>query len=200
MCAAESSKVSSFGCCSISTLTTSSATAEDAPLDTPAFRENFFGHVTHLSLLEFYAAHPARLASVLDRAAGEGFSLRPGNIGNFEEASGLSPGAQSHAFDIWSNAREDFPVTSLGGLVVVFGLAAGAAVTVRRRCGTQQDKMLAELFLLLLAMAATEFVVTCVGGGALDVVKHLFVFNLLVDMAVIMAASYVSKWWANVVK
>jgi hypothetical protein len=37
------------------------------------------------------------------------------------------------------------------------------------------------------------------GGGTLDIVKHLFVFNLLVDMATIMAVSYAAKWWSDVV-
>ncbi len=51
-----------------------------------------------------------------------------------------------------------------------------------------------------LVMAAVDFTVACVAGGALDVVKHLFVFNLLADMLVIMAAGYMGKWWTTVVK
>lgn len=173
---------------------------EDAPINSPTFKEHFFGNVTYGSLLEFYATHPGRFASMLNRAAGEGFSLRPGNLGNFEEASGLPPGTQSHTFDVWSGVRESFPSKSLAGLVAVLGLAALAASRVWKQYDTLQDRMLAELFLLLVAMTAVEFTVACLVGGALDVVKHLFAFNLLADMVVIMAGSYAVKWWTTVVK
>jgi len=60
--------------------------------------------------------------------------------------------------------------------------------------------MLAELFLLLLVMSALDFTIVCLASGALDVVKHLFIFNLLADMLVIMTAGYMGKWWTTVVK
>ena len=173
---------------------------EEAPINDPQFREQFFGKVSYGSLLEFYATHPSRSVGMLNRAAGQTFSLRPENLGNFEEASGASPGSKSQSFAIWSSVRESFPSKSLAGLVATFSLATLAVVRVRRRCDTLQGRILAELFLLLLVMAAVDFMVVCVAGGALDVVKHLFAFNLLVDMLVIMAAAYLGKWWKAVVK
>ena len=173
---------------------------EDEPLRDPAFKENFFGKVTSAGLIKFYATHPGTAIGVLDRAAKQGLSLRPAYLGNFEKASGLSPAAQSHAFDAWSNARESFPSKSLAGFLVVFGLAMRAGIGVWRRCATLQGRMLAELFILLLVMAAVEFVVACLSGGALDIVKNLFAFNLLVDIGAIMAASYAAKWWSDIVK
>jgi hypothetical protein len=173
---------------------------EEAPINDPQFREEFFGQVSSGSLLEFYATHPSRSVGMLNRAAGQTFSLRPENLGNFEEASGASPGAKSQTFALWSSVRESFPSKSLAGLVAAFSLATLAAVRVRRRCNTSQCRMLAELFLLLLVMAALDFTIVCLASGALDVVRHLFVFNLLADMLVIMTAGYMGKWWTTVVK
>jgi hypothetical protein len=173
---------------------------EDAPIGNPTFKEDFFDHVTPASLIKFYVTHPAQTIGLLDRAARQGLSLRPGYLGNFEEASGFSSGAQSHAFDVWSNVRESFPSKSLAGFLAGFGLAIWAAAVVRRRCATLRGRMLAELFILLMTMAAVEFVVVCLSGGALDIVKHLFAFNLLLDIAAIMAASYAAKWWADVLE
>ncbi len=170
---------------------------KDAPIDKPAFREKFFGQVTYATLLEWYAAHPVRFAGMLDRVAREGFSLRSGYLGNFERSNESPPGTLSNDFDAWSEMREYFP-SSLAGLLVAFGLAAGGAALIWRRCEALRDRMLAELFLLLMAMAAVGFVVAGLGGGALDIVKHLFAFNLLVDMGVIMAGGYLGKWWEDV--
>ena len=172
---------------------------EDEPLSDPAFKENFFAKVTPASLINFYATHPGMAIGTLDRAAKQGLSLRPAYLGNFEEASGFSPVAQIYAFDGWSNVRESFPSKSLAGFLVVFGLAMVASVRVRRQCATLQGRMLAELFILLLVMAAVEFVVACLSGGALDIVKNLFAFTLLVDIVAIMAASYAAKWWTDIV-
>ena len=171
----------------------------DAPIDEPAFKEHFFGKVTYVALLKWYVAHPVRLADMLDRAAREGFSLRSGYLGNFERSANFTPGAQSATFDTWSGAREHFP-SSLAGLLVAFVLATGGAALVRRLSDKARDKMLAELFLLLLAMAALAFLVACLGGGVLDIVKHLFVFNLLVDVGVIVAGGYLGKLGADVLR
>lgn len=172
---------------------------DDTPIDEPAFKERFFGKVTHVALLKWYVTHPVRLADMLDRAAREGFSLRSEYLGNFERSASFTPGAKSGTFDTWSAAREHFP-SSLAGLLVAFVLSMGAAALVRSRSDGARDKMLAELFILLLTMAALGFVVACLGGGALDIVKHLFVFNLLVDVSVIVAGGYLGKWWADVLK
>jgi hypothetical protein len=172
---------------------------EDEPLSDPAFKENFFAKVTPASLINFYATHPGMAIGTLDRAAKQGLSLRPAYLGNFEEASGFSPLAQIYAFDGWSNVRESFPSKSLAGFLVVFGLAMVASIRIRRQCATLQGRMLAELFILLLVMAAVEFVVACLSGGALDLVKNLFAFNLLVDIGAIMAVSYAAKWWTDII-
>ncbi len=123
---------------------------EEAPINDPQFREQFFGQVSYGSLLEFYATHPGRFVGMLNRAAGQTFSLRPENLGNFEEASGAPPGAKSQTFALWSSVRESFPSKSLAGLVAAFSLAVLTAVRVRRRCDTLRCKMLVELFILLL--------------------------------------------------
>jgi hypothetical protein len=170
-----------------------------APIEDPAFRESFYSQITPSSVAGFYSTHPDRALGLLDRAARQGFSLRPEYLGNFEERSGRSPGAQSASFDVWSSLRANFPSKSLAGLTFVLGMAALGGFVVWKRCGTLEAKMLAELFLLLVAMSALEFAVVCLGGGALDTVKHLFAFNLMVDMGAIMAASYVAYWWSKVV-
>lgn len=158
-----------------------------APIKDPAFEEDFFSHVTPATLAEFYATHPERMMGLLNRAALQGIALQP------------AQGDHDSAFAAWSNLRELLPLGSLAGLAFILATAASAGVLVRRRCGRLQDKLLAELFLFLVAMAAVQFVVVCLGGGTLDIVKHLFAFNLLLDMAVIMGVSYAAKWWSDVV-
>lgn len=172
---------------------------ERAPIENPAFEKSFFSHATPTTLAGFYATHPERAIGLLNRAADQGLSLRPGYLGNFTKTSGLAQGAQASAFDVWSNLREFLLIGSLAGLSFLFGVAVSAGALVRNRCKTLQDTLLAEFFLFLVVMATVQFAVVCLGGGTLDIVKHLFVFNLLVDMATIMAVSYAAKWWSDVV-
>jgi len=74
---------------------------------------------------------------------------------------------------------------SPAGLAAVLAGGAVAGVTVRARCGTLQGKMLAELFLSLLALTAAGLLA---GGPA----------GVTLDLAFVAAAGYAARWWAGV--
>lgn len=147
------------------------------------------GKINHLAIGLFYLRHPARIwrhARMLIPAA---FSLRPEWCGNFERAAGFPPGARSSAYDLWSTFHE----RSLGAagryilIWLVFALLVSAAAWIK----LPRFRRRIELLGLLGACCLMAFLVAAL-GDAWDNVKHLYLFNLLLDVYLAFLAAFMA--------
>jgi len=155
----------------------------------PAFREAFFVRFGYADLLRFYATHPQRLVDRLRRAGRRAFALRPGNLGNFEQASGLPAGAQSRRFDAWSGARMSLGRGGLIWIVALLGVNLVAAV----RADAQSRRLLRDGLVALCAMAALEFGVCSMADFLDDVSRHLYVFQAMWDLLLIIDLAWLAR-------
>ena len=138
--------------------------------------------LNHAAIVHFYFQHPARIwrhARILLPIA---FSLRPEWCGNFERSAGRGPGARSAAFTLWSGFHEHV-LRRIGRpiLILLFISPAIAAIAWIRFPGWRRG---IELLALLSAGCLTAFL-TAALGDAWDNVKHLFLFNLMLDACLI---------------
>jgi hypothetical protein len=164
------------------------AYAPDAPLAVPAFRAAFFERFGYADLVRFYLAHPQRLVERLRRAGRRAFALRPGNLGNFEQASGLPAGARSRRFDTWSAARLFLGRGGLFWIVALLGVNLAAAL----RAGGQSRRLLRDGLIALCAMAALEFGVCAMADFLDDVSRHLYVFQAMWDLLLIIDVAWLA--------
>jgi hypothetical protein len=153
-------------------------------------------HVTRLYLrvARFYLAHPAMLRDLLVAGARNACSLRPPEIGNFEKRAGFPPGTKARAFGAWSRWKERALPKSgwtVAGFAVVNALAIGLCW--RRRDGGRRGGI-AELHLLLVVMAALQFLVVVAGRGSYEIIKHLLLFNALFDACLILTVVEAGAW------
>jgi hypothetical protein len=115
------------------------------------------------------------------------FSLRPEWCGNFEQSAGRGPGARSRSFSLWSAfhatvmARAAKPIL-IALLIAPWALAIGWIRSPERR-------RTLELALLLTLSTLTAFAVP-VFTDAWDNVKHMFLFNLLIDTSLVWLAGF----------
>jgi hypothetical protein len=107
------------------------------------------------------------------------FSLRPDTCGNFERSAGFPPGAQSQTFDAWSGFHEH-GLAAVGKLIL-FALLICPIVCVAAwlRAGREARRSIEFFGLLSICCLLSFGVAIC--GDAWDNVKHLFLFNLLLD-------------------
>jgi hypothetical protein len=145
--------------------------------------------VTFFTVFRFYLLRPARfwrhVKSILPRA----MWLRPEWCGNFELDAGFAPGARSTSFSLWSRFHEGV-LTPLARWIL-FGLAALLFATVFLRLGpgaTGPVRRRVEIFIFLAASCLVSFLVAAF-GDAWDTVKHLLLFNFLLDAWLFFAAS-----------
>lgn len=144
--------------------------------------------VTTFTILRFYLARPARIWRRLHGKLPEITFLRRNWYGNFEPSAGLPRAAQTQAFNIWSYFHERMlPAVNKW---IVFALAAApfAALWLWLRTSGRAACRRLELAALLPLCAVTALL-SAVFGDAFDLIKHLYLFNLLLDTCLILAAA-----------
>lgn len=140
------------------------------------------GRIHHTDLARFFARHPDRLAGLAAACSREVYvKVDPVN-GHFEKASGFPARQQSGAFSAWHRFQATVLPRSLGWLVLQWVVFTGAVGTVLYRRGAGgSEGAIAWLAGGLGLMAALEFVICVLGDGTYDIVKHLFLFQVLLD-------------------
>ena len=144
--------------------------------------------VNTFTVLRFYLLRPARMWRRLHGLLPQITFLRRTWYGNFEPSAGLPPAAQSHAFTLWSGLHERvLPHVSKW---IVFALAGWLPLLGRRWIRERNILRRRRIELLaLLPVCCLAALFSAVYGDAFDVIKHMYLFNLLLDMCLLYAAS-----------
>lgn len=146
--------------------------------------------INHLAIGTFYLQHPARIWRRATTLLPTAFSLRPEWCGNFERSAGLPPGARSTAFTWWSNFHERV-LRPIGRLILIL-LCLSPAVAAIAWFHVPERRQSIEMLALLAIGCLTAFLVAAL-GDAWDNVKHLFLFNLLLDAYLIFATGLITS-------
>jgi hypothetical protein len=143
--------------------------------------------INHAAIVRFYLQHPARIWRHARALLPIAFSLRPEWCGNFERAAGRGAGARSAAFTLWSSFHEQI-LRRIGRpiLILLFISPAIAAVAWIRSPDRRRH---IELLAVLSTGCLTAFLAAAL-GDAWDNVKHLFLFNLMLDACLIFVAGF----------
>jgi hypothetical protein len=142
--------------------------------------------VTSASLVRFYLARPGRMwrhAKVMLPAV---FLLRPEWCGNFERSAGFAPGSKTRNFSLWSAFHERILARVAKTILVVLLIAPLAFIAAWARLPGMRLQI---GFGALLVMGALIALAVAVYGEAWDNVKHMFLFNLLLDAGLVWIAS-----------
>jgi len=153
------------------------------------FQRGILGReLTPASVARFWILHPTRIWRRAKAVLPIAFSLRPEWCGNFERVAGKPPGARSMSFTLWSMFHEQV-MKRIGKFLIVLlfssPIAAIAAWIARPR-----DRLRVECAAVLSACCLMGFLVA-ICGDAWDTVKHLFLFNLILDTTLVSGATFV---------
>ena len=155
--------------------------------DDPEFRAEFLARISVRTVPLFYLAHPRRFYELCARCAKHMFWNRV-YLGYYEASSGKPPGSKPPA--VWSSVRERvFPKSLFFLLVFLFTGVAAVVLFIRSSSATRRG--LYVLYLLLVFIAATQFLTAILpGGGEPDLEKHLFMFNLAFDFSLVLIVTW----------
>jgi hypothetical protein len=144
--------------------------------------------VTVFTIVRFYLARPARIWRRIRRELPVAMKLRP-PLGNFDRSSGLAPGSVSSAFSLWSYFHER--VLSPASAIIFLLLPIPAMVALIRRIYTRESRLAEECFGLLTLCCMTLFLAITF-TSAWETVKHMFLFNVLLDACLVCAIAFAS--------
>jgi hypothetical protein len=164
----------------------------DVPINSIEARADLFQDLGQADILRFYLMRPGRFLDLAERGAGSAFVLRPHYLGNHEREAGYPAYAQSDTFDWWSDARHRLMPGTLWFLIPFTIIHIAVATYAWVHTSELRTRLLAELHLLLVVMALMQFLVVLLGEGEFEIVKHLFLFNLLFDLALVALACWVT--------
>jgi hypothetical protein len=144
----------------------------------PALYDQVLVHsVTGATVARFYLQHPTRIWRRTKALLPVAFSLRPEWCGNFEPSAGRPEGAKTTSFTLWSQFHEH--LLSPVARVILIALALLPLIAFRRGLRFQFFGALAACTMIAFLTAAC--------GDAWDNVKHMYLFNLLLDATLISA-------------
>jgi len=145
--------------------------------------------VNTFTVLRFYLLRPARMWRRLHGLLPQITFLRWRGYGNFEPSAGLPPAAQTRAFTLWSGFHER--VLPSVNKWIVFALAVWPLLAawrwLRDRDAVRRRRLELSALLPVCCLAA---LFSAVYGDAFDVIKHMYLFNLLLDTCMLYAASW----------
>jgi len=151
--------------------------------------------VNTFAVVRFYLFRPVRMWRRLHNLLPKITLVRP-PYGNFEPAAGLPPSTQSHAFSLWSGFHEHvLPRVSKWIVFALIGWPLWCAWSWYRapdRIGRRRAELL-----ILLPIACLGALLSAVYGDAFDFIKHQYLFNLLLDAALLYTAVRAWQWIAE---
>lgn len=136
------------------------------------------------SVAGFYLKHPQRAIQSLDRSAVAALLARP-MLGNFTKDLGFPEYAKSRAFSLWSRGKQAFVPHSVLGVALWLAAFALIILWYMARARTIRRRLRAVLFGALWLVGVTQFVLVALLQGIIDTARHMFLFNLLFDVALV---------------
>jgi len=150
-------------------------------MNDPDFQRSFFDKISFPKMIQFHLRHPIRFLETLERCAGYAPELRPW-VGNYEKSEGRFPWATSRSFNLWSALREKYSPGSLKSFGLFFMVNFLAIVLLYRGAKSLKNRLMLELQGALLLTAIVQFLTVAIGVGTHEATKHLFLFDLIVDL------------------
>jgi hypothetical protein len=141
----------------------------------PRYRERMSRH----NVIAYFTTHPGRTLAVLDRAATDQLTARPGYLGSFDQSAGFPPHAQEYRMPVVSWLTGRIAPLGLFALVPLWLLVLARAWWCRR-------SPLGVVLAFLFAVSATQFGTAALGDG-IEGVKHQSVALFALLLALVLA-------------
>ncbi len=148
------------------------------------FAQDFYSRVTTADVMKFYLLHPRHLMVELQVDAKAAVENRPDYLGNYEKSAGLPPVSISNRWSFWNAMKRRYLPQSLWFYLVYSCLYLLAVVYAHIRSDMKQGKLLSEVCGAIGIMVVIAFLVV-LGDGELGLVKHLFLFEVLFDISLL---------------
>ncbi|MBX6395588.1 MAG: hypothetical protein IRY98_07680 [Alicyclobacillaceae bacterium] len=152
------------------------------------FAYDFYQKIGFGKVALFYVERPGRLLDVIRQSYQASLMMRPQYLGNYERTSGYPEKTLSHRFSLWSDAKSRWFPKSVWFFGLYWLLYGTICLWRRLRRKDRLGKALAEFSGLVGLLALIQFPIPYLAEGRNELVKHLFTYNVLFDMTLLISA------------
>ncbi|AWB46607.1 hypothetical protein DCC85_22160 [Paenibacillus sp. CAA11] len=146
------------------------------------FQTEFYDRTSQIGNLKYYLTHPAFFAKKLDISAEAALPLRPTYLANIHSSSQQADLLIDHRMNIWESLRKSFSGFASLVLCLILVLSIANVIALFRRKASLYSILLR---LVLMGAAAGQFIVPILSNGNADLQKHMFLFNVHLDILII---------------
>lgn len=143
------------------------------------FEKLFYDKVSKADVLRYYLRHPAILTDKLKISAEAALPLRATYLSNYDIGNEHDL-VFANKFNVWENIRKQFSGYAFIAFVIIILLSAANLFF------NKADAYSFSLRLALILCAMGQFVVPVIGNGEADLMKHMFLYNIHIDILIIL--------------
>ncbi len=155
--------------------------------------EDFQHSWLYFQIFKFYLIHPNRLFTLMNNSTSTAFELQQSNLGNFVSSDVSGSYDKSQAFAFWNKLRLAVLPKSIWTLIGLLLLNMGAVwVKIKRYDHDKKNLVLSGLHLTITIMAVIQYMTVLMAEGTFELVKHMFLFNLLLDVTFVFLITYLA--------
>jgi hypothetical protein len=161
----------------------------------------------YVDLARFYWHHPGRFLSLNALCARQAFVWREPLLGNFTRDAGRPPRSLRHSVLGWSEFEGRFLPGSLWFLGASLSLILiGCLYEMHKQGLSSPAGRTAALVAAIVLLAALQFGICVAVEGLKDLIKHLYLFQVLYDVCFLAGAAYAARllgralraWWRSI--
>ncbi len=149
----------------------------------------FYRKVSMSGIIWFYLMHPWDLWHGLQISQAAAYVMRPDYLGNFAWIQHKGAGAMAQRFDLWRSIRSKLPQNLW--FWVMFSLIYVSVCLSFFRKRSPKVRGVAFMSFMVFFAAFLQFPIPFVGEGQNELVKHLFLYNVLFDSVLITVVGFV---------
>ncbi len=153
------------------------------------FQYEVFDKAGPLKVMFFYLSNPGKMIEKLNKSAEASLIIRPPYLGNYEFETNEDIVKFAKRNSIWEWIRKQFTgyafilITSV--FLLYFFILAYQFYLFRKKIFISSLGFVLLRFTLMI-FAASQWIFPVIGNGEADLIKHMFLFNLLFDTMIIM--------------
>ncbi|WP_088810363.1 MULTISPECIES: hypothetical protein [Listeria] len=164
--------------------------------DSAFMEDHFYSHFGFVPVLKFYVGHPDALLKMLNLSAEHAFTIRPLEMGNYEESAGKPFGAKTGFFTLYSTVKHNASPSAFG-MIVLWAVAVTSGysrgIIQKWHLGDFRGMLRLDLVLILVGTSFSVLLTTIVGDGEADLAKHEFLFNVCFDIVLLMVLASLTE-------
>ena len=152
------------------------------------FRNEVYENATPFKISLFYLTHPDRLMEKIRLSATSSAIIRPPYLGNYTKNDCDEGVKFDNKFSCWEKIRKSLYESALLIIVVIFILFILTSIILTRnkpRKDNEKNILPILLRIMVVLFTGSQFILPIIGNGEADLIKHMFLFNALLDLMII---------------